>query len=93
MSDIRVSGLKLTRRSSFSLQHHDIFRRLAALYRPSRPRTQVEVLQTLPHQTARDKTIRKWLAWAFMCEDDAFEKVVNDEVGILHLRRALSIEH
>ncbi|GAA5948713.1 hypothetical protein JCM3765_004982 [Sporobolomyces pararoseus] len=59
----------------------EIFRRLAALYRSSRPRTQVEVLRCLPHQTTADKKVRKWLAWAFMAEEEAFEQVMKDETS------------
>ncbi|GAA5984236.1 hypothetical protein JCM5350_002875 [Sporobolomyces pararoseus] len=59
----------------------EIFHRLAALYRSSRPRTQVEVLRCLPHQTISDKKIRKWLAWAFMAEEEAFEQVVENEAS------------
>jgi hypothetical protein len=58
------------------------------MYRSSRPLTQVEVLRSLPHQSSSNKKLRKWLAWAFMAEDQAFEKVINDKVRLISLSLA-----
>ncbi|GAA5913021.1 uncharacterized protein JCM6883_000490 [Sporobolomyces salmoneus] len=64
---------------------HEIFRRLALLYRSSRPRTQVEVLQAIPHQSSSDKLIRKWLAWAFLADEEPFSKITSLTQSLLPL--------
>ncbi|GAA5885777.1 hypothetical protein JCM5296_000141 [Sporobolomyces johnsonii] len=57
---------------------HSIFQRLVTLYRPSRPRVQVEVLRTLPHQSSPNKLLRKWLDWGFMATNTELQAVVSD---------------
>ncbi|GAA5934055.1 hypothetical protein JCM1841_006472 [Sporobolomyces salmonicolor] len=58
--------------------HHRIFQHLITLYRPSRPRVQVEVLRTLPHQSPPNKLLRKWVDWGFMATNTEVQAVVSD---------------
>ncbi|GAA5929177.1 uncharacterized protein JCM15063_004074 [Sporobolomyces koalae] len=52
--------------------HSAVFRRLALLHRSSSPRLQIEAVRCLPHQRSADKVLRKWIAWAYLAEDEAF---------------------
>ncbi|GAA5917193.1 hypothetical protein JCM5296_006963 [Sporobolomyces johnsonii] len=57
---------------------HHIFQRLVTLYRPSRPRVQVGVLRTLPHQSSPNKLLCKWVDWGFMATNPELEVVISD---------------
>ncbi|GAA6005509.1 hypothetical protein JCM11491_003666 [Sporobolomyces phaffii] len=70
----------------------NMFRRLAALYRSSRPHTQVEVLRALPHRSSTQKKLRKWLAYAYMAADEAFEQVVTDQGSLSRSHLALLLD-
>ncbi|GAA6057862.1 hypothetical protein JCM3770_002727 [Rhodotorula araucariae] len=47
----------------------DLFHQILVLYAPSRPRLQLAVLQAIPHDTEQNKGLRRWLAWAFLANE------------------------
>ncbi|GAA5910002.1 hypothetical protein JCM5296_004377 [Sporobolomyces johnsonii] len=74
---------------------HRIFQRLVTLYRPSRPRVQVEVLRTLPHQSLPNKLLRKWVDWGFMATNPELQAVISDPTAFSTslLPRLLALLH
>ncbi|BGP08914.1 hypothetical protein JCM10049v2_004765 [Rhodotorula toruloides] len=47
------------------------FRQLVTVYRRARHLTQAVVLQTIPHDSQANKSLRDWLAWSFIATDSS----------------------
>ncbi|BGP25414.1 amino acid transporter [Rhodotorula toruloides] len=61
---------------SGSAARSNTFRHLVNLCRPTRHRTQVAVLQTIPHDSQANKLLREWLAWSFVATDSSVADVL-----------------
>ncbi|BGP32910.1 hypothetical protein JCM10296v2_004695 [Rhodotorula toruloides] len=59
-----------------SAARNNTFRQLVNLYRRARHQTQAVVLQTIPHDSQSNKSLRNWLAWSFITTDSSVADVL-----------------
>ncbi|BGP00301.1 hypothetical protein RTBOTA2_003526 [Rhodotorula toruloides] len=59
-----------------SAARNNTFRQLVNLYRRARHQTQAAVLQTIPHDSQANKSLRGWLAWSFIATEPSVADVL-----------------